>query len=120
MVLKGDAPYVLCGTQGADGQPQTLAVLLTRLLDYRLDPCEALSLPRFLLGKTFSDQRDSLKLEASVNDATVDDLAKHGHCIAAIAALSPLAGQAGAIVIHDDGLIKGAHDPRGDGWALGL
>jgi len=120
MVLKGDAPYVLCGTQGADGQPQTLAVLLTRLLDYRLDPCEALSLPRSLLGKTFSDQRDSLKLEASVNDATVDDLAKHGHCIAAIAALSPLAGQAGAIVIHDDGLIKGSHDPRGDGWALGL
>jgi gamma-glutamyltranspeptidase/glutathione hydrolase len=120
MVLKEDTPYALCGTQGADGQPQTLAVLLTRLLNYRLDPQEALARPRFLLGKTFSDQRDSLKLEASVSGAALDDLARRGHSIATIPALSPLAGQAGAIVIQDDGTIKGAHDPRGDGCAMGL
>ena len=37
-----------------------------------------------------------------------------------IAANSPLAGQAGVILIHDDGRIEGAHDPRSDGRALGL
>jgi gamma-glutamyltranspeptidase/glutathione hydrolase len=37
-----------------------------------------------------------------------------------IEALSPLAGQAGAIVIGGDGHIEGAHDPRSDGVALGL
>ena len=30
------------------------------------------------------------------------------------------ARQAGAIVIHDDGSMEGAHDPRSDGMALGL
>jgi len=37
-----------------------------------------------------------------------------------IAANSPLAGQAGAIVVGDDGLVRGAHDPRSDGQAVGI
>ncbi len=120
MALKNGKPHILCGTQGADGQPQTLTVLLTRLLDYNLDPLQALSRPRFLLGRTFSDSRDSLKLEETAGRAVFSDLAKRGHETSAIPGNSPLAGQAGAIVIHDDGLIEGAHDPRSDGCALGL
>lgn len=120
MALKNGRPHILYGTQGADGQPQTLTVLLTRLLDYGLDPMQALAKPRFLLGKTFSDSRDSLKLEKSVDKAVFEELARRGHEISPIDALSPLGGQAGAIVIHDDGRIEGAHDPRSDGVALGL
>lgn len=120
MALKDGRPHILYGTQGADGQPQTLSVLLTRLLDYGLDPAEALARPRFLLGKTFSDSRDTLKLERSVDAATVAALEGMGHEISPIVANSPLAGQAGAILIHDDGRIEGAHDPRSDGRALGL
>jgi gamma-glutamyltranspeptidase len=120
MALKNGKPHILCGTQGADGQPQTLTVLLTRLLDYNLDPWQALSRPRFLLGRTFSDSRDSLKLEETVGPAIVGELASRGHETSVIPGNSPLAGQAGAIVIHDDGLIEGAHDPRSDGRAIGL
>lgn len=120
MALKGGRPHILYGTQGADGQPQTLSVLLTRLIDYGLDPAEALSRPRFLLGRTFSDDRHSLKLESRVNPHVIASLRERGHQISLVAALSPLAGQAGAIVIDDDGDITGAHDPRSDGVALGL
>lgn len=120
LATKNGKPHVLYGTQGADGQPQTLTVLLTRLLDYGLDPLTALSQPRFLLGKTFSDSRDTLKLEESVGAATAQDLSERGHETSMISANSPLGGQAGAIVIHDDGLIEGAHDPRSDGLAIGL
>src|SRR5690606_36329717 len=63
MYLKNGKPALLYGTQGADGQPQTLTAVLTRIIDYGMDPLTALSRPRFLLGKTFSDTRDSLKLE---------------------------------------------------------
>ena len=84
-------------------------------LDYR-----ALARPRFLLGRTFSDGRDTLKLEASVPDDTVARLEALGHQVSQIPANSPLAGQAGAIVIGDGGRIAGAHDPRSDGCALGL
>ncbi|MGH1571112.1 gamma-glutamyltransferase family protein [Methylobacterium sp. P31] len=120
MALKDGRPHILYGTQGADGQPQTLSVLLTRLIDYALNPAEALLRPRFLLGRTFSDDRDSLKLESSVGPHVATSLRERGHQISMIEALSPLAGQAGAIVIADDGHIKGAHDPRSDGIALGL
>ena len=106
------------GTQGADGQPQTLAAVLTRLIDYGMDPLEALAQPRFLLGKTFSDARDSLKLEDDVPLAVREQLEVRGHSISTVAAHSPLMGHPGAIVIDSDGM-RGAHDPRSDGHAIG-
>jgi gamma-glutamyltranspeptidase len=120
IALQDGRPSLLYGTQGADGQPQTLAAILSRVLDHGLAPAEALARPRFLLGRTFSDSRDSLKLEADVGDAVVAELRGRGHELATIPAQSPLAGQAGLIRIAADGTITGAHDPRSDGVALGL
>ncbi|WP_062207655.1 gamma-glutamyltransferase family protein [Aureimonas sp. AU12] len=118
LAMRGGKPALVYGTQGADGQPQTLAVLLSRLIDHGLDPRSALAAPRFLLGRTFSDARDSLKLEASASEETFRALARRGHEVAAIPALSPLAGQAGVIAIDEAGGVSGAHDPRSDGCAL--
>lgn len=121
MYLREGKPAILYGTQGADGQPQTLAAVLTRLIDYRLDPLTALAKPRFLLGRTFSDTRDSLKLERDAGEEVFAGLAKRGHEISAIPAQSPLAGHPGAIVIdRAAGRMFGAHDPRSDGRAMGL
>ena len=85
-----------------------------------MDPLTALSRPRFLLGKTFSDARDSLKLEKDAGEEVFKALAGRGHEISPIPAQSPLAGHPGAIRIDADGSITGAHDPRSDGRALGL
>ena len=120
MYFKDGQPNLLYGTQGADGQPQTLAAVLTRLIDYRMDPLTALTRPRFLLGKTFSDTRDSLKLELDAGEGVFKALAARGHEISPIPAQSPLAGHPGAIRIESDGSLVGAHDPRSDGLALGL
>jgi oxamate amidohydrolase len=117
--LKGGRPHILYGTQGADGQPQTLAAVLTRLIDYQMDPLTALARPRFLLGKTFSDTRDSLKLEQGAGDVVFKELAARGHEMSPIPSQSPLAGHPGAIRIDSNGMV-GAHDPRSDGLALGL
>jgi len=121
MYLKNDKPHILYGTQGADGQPQTLSAILTRMIDYGMDPLTALSRPRFLLGKTFSDTRDSLKLEKDAGDQVFQELARRGHEMSVIPAQSPLAGHPGAIVIDQKtGTFSGAHDPRSDGRALGV
>jgi gamma-glutamyltranspeptidase/glutathione hydrolase len=117
--LEARKPRIVYGTQGADGQPQTLSVVLTGIIDYAMNPLEALTQPRFLLGRTFSDNRDTLKLEESVGEAVFAELARRGHEISVIPALSPLAGQAGAIVVAN-GVLEGAHDPRSDGLALGV
>ncbi|MCC9624461.1 gamma-glutamyltransferase family protein [Thalassospira sp. MA62] len=120
MALKGGKPHLLYGTQGADGQPQTLAMLLTRLLDFGLSPADALAQPRFLLGKTFSDAHDSLKLEADAGIGVFEDLAARGHLLREIPTKSALAGQAGVIRIDENGFVDGAHDPRSDGMAIGI
>ncbi|WP_439687607.1 gamma-glutamyltransferase [Cupriavidus oxalaticus] len=118
--LKNGRPQLLYGTQGADGQPQTLAAVLTRMIDYGMDPLTALGRPRFLLGKTFSDSRDSLKLEQDAGRQVFSDLAARGHQLSPIPAQSQLAGHPGAIRIGPTGQLAGAHDPRSDGRALGL
>ncbi|MBN3764326.1 gamma-glutamyltransferase [Burkholderia sp. Ac-20365] len=119
MYLKAGRPHLLYGTQGADGQPQTLAAVLTRLIDYGMDPLTALRRPRFLLGKTFSDSRDTLKLEQDAGASVFNELAARGHQLSPIPEQSQLAGHPGAIRIDAQGL-TGAHDPRSDGRALGL
>lgn len=119
--MKDGAPRILYGTQGADGQPQTLAAILTRLIDYGMDPLVALERPRFLLGRTFSDSRDTLKLECDAGAEVFGELSRRGHAIGMLPPQSPLAGQPGAILIdRAQGWISGAHDPRSDGRALGL
>ena len=95
-------------------------MLLTRLIDFGLSPADALSRPRFLLGKTFSDSRDSLKLEADAGPTVFAELENRGHILREIEAQSALAGQAGIIRIASDGNVDGAHDPRSDGAAIGI
>ncbi|WFE75700.1 gamma-glutamyltransferase family protein [Roseinatronobacter sp. S2] len=111
IALQGGKPKFVYGTQGADGQPQTLAMVLTRMIDFGQSPPDALAGPRFLLGRTFSDSRDSLKLEADVDAPTRAALAARGHEISMIAAQSPMAGLAGVVQCRD-GRRQAWHDPR--------
>jgi gamma-glutamyltranspeptidase/glutathione hydrolase len=120
MYLQAGRPRMLFGTQGADGQPQTLAAILTRLIDYGMDPLTALARPRFLLGKTFSDTRDALKIEQDAGADVLAALAARGHEVSPIAPQSPLAGLPGVIAIDANGHALGAHDPRSDGLAMGV
>lgn len=111
IALKDGRPKFVYGTQGADGQPQTLAMLLTRLIDFAQSPQEALAAPRFLLGRTFSDSRDSLKLEADICAGTLANLSSRGHEISLIPGKSPIAGQAGIVLSAPTGCFAW-HDPR--------
>lgn len=108
---------LLYGTQGADGQPQTLAVLLDRMLFHGEPPERALAAPRFLLGRTFSDSEDTLKVEESAGRPVLEALRRMGHPVEPLPPLSPLAGQAGAILVDARGQCHAAHDPRGEGTA---
>lgn len=51
------------GTMGSDGQPQTQCAVFTRTATYSLDPQDAISRPRWLLGRTWGQTSDNLKLE---------------------------------------------------------
>jgi gamma-glutamyltranspeptidase/glutathione hydrolase len=112
IALRDGRAELVYGTQGADGQPQTLSMLLTRLINFSQTPREALAAPRFLLGRTFSDSRDSLKIEANISAQTLAILKSRGHEISLIDPQSPIAGQAGVVRHHLTGC-EAWHDPRG-------
>ncbi len=48
MYLLGGHPRLAYGTIGGDGQPQTQAALVTRIVDRGLGPREAIEAPRWL------------------------------------------------------------------------
>lgn len=117
--LADDGRRWFFGTQGGDGQPQTQMVLASQLIDFQQPIDQALHMPRFLLGRSFFDSTDNLKLEAPAGDAVMAELEAMGHQVERIAALSPYTGQAGIIAIDRDGKRQAMHDPRGQGDALG-
>ncbi|WP_298137356.1 gamma-glutamyltransferase family protein [Acidiferrobacter sp.] len=112
---------VIYGSQGGDGQPQALAHILTRIVDFGLDPFTALARPRIHVGPTFLDTRKGIKIETNADMTAIQDLQQFGYPIEIVSALNPGTGQAGAITIDaSGGLLLGAYDPRSDGLCLGL
>ncbi|MCH4872825.1 gamma-glutamyltransferase family protein [Pseudomonas sp. TMW22091] len=116
--LADDGRRWFFGTQGGDGQPQTQMVLATQLIDYQQPIDRALQTPRFLLGRSFFDSTDNLKLESDMGASTIEGLATLGHEVEIIPALSPMTGHAGIIAIDANNQRSAMHDPRGEGTAL--
>lgn len=116
--LADDGRRWFFGTQGGDGQPQTQMVVASQLIDYQQSAEAALRAPRFLLGRSFFDSTDNLKLEADIGATVLQGLAQRGHALETTPALSPLMGLAGVIAIEPNGQRTAAYDPRSQGSAL--
>lgn len=119
MVSKEGKPYMLFGTQGGEGQPQTQLSILTGVLDYGLSIQEAISLPRWVYGRTWGEDGDALKLEHRLDGDVYARLKKWGHRVEPVNPWDGIMGQAQGIVIDEKGFMSGAADPRGDGLAIG-
>ncbi|WP_077530982.1 gamma-glutamyltransferase family protein [Vreelandella utahensis] len=105
------------GTMGGEGQPQTQAALFTRYLYDGLPLGESIARGRWLLGRTWGDRDDDLKLEASLARHLGDELALRGHRFKTVPDHSEMMGHAGAVVRFPDGGVTAASDPRSDGAA---
>ena len=115
-----DGRTMVYGTMGGEGQPQTQAAVYSRYALFGASLQEAISAPRWLLGRTWGETSTSLKLESRVPAPVVDSLRSAGHDVEVLGeAYSDTMGHAGGIVHHPEGLIEGAHDPRSDGGAAG-
>ena len=58
-----DGSVLTYGTMGGEGQPQTQSAIFTRNVMYGQDLQEAVTAPRWLLGKTWGEDTTTLKLE---------------------------------------------------------
>ena len=139
MVMRDGRPHMAIGTMGGDAQPQIHAQLLTAMLDFGLNPQQAISAPRWHSGRAYLDGREgSLPGQRDIDehlDTTIaevvdledrfpphvaEQLAGLGHHIHVRGPWEDIMGHAQAIVFDPENQIfAGAADPRCDGLAMG-
>ncbi|OIJ18082.1 gamma-glutamyltransferase [Anaerobacillus alkalidiazotrophicus] len=120
MLFRGKSPYLVYGTMGGEGQPQTQAALVTRIIDYNYSIQAAIEAPRWLYGRTWGANSNRLKIESRISKEVRNELQKKGHSIEAVEEFTDIMGHAGVILIDDENNVKyGGADPRGDGIAIG-
>jgi gamma-glutamyltranspeptidase / glutathione hydrolase len=111
-MLKRDGRVLMpFGVMGGAYQAAGHARFVSNLVDYGMDPQEAIDLPR-----SFPDH-GTLWLETGYPRATAERLAALGHTIARRA--SPFGGAQAILIDEAAGVLVGASDPRKDGCALG-
>jgi gamma-glutamyltranspeptidase/glutathione hydrolase len=118
-VLK-DGRIMAYGTMGGDGQPQTQGMVFSRYVLFRKSLPEAVEAPRWLLGRTWGSPHTNLRMESRFDGNLIDRLLSAGHDVEVIPeSHSDTMGHAGAVVLHPDGTMEAAHDPRADPGAYG-
>ena len=110
MLARDGKPIMPFGVMGGAYQPNGHARFVSNLTDHDLDPQTSIDAPR-----AFSDA-GTMKVERGYSDAVRADLAARGH---KVEVPETAIGGAQAIMIHDNGTLEGASDPRKDGCALG-
>jgi gamma-glutamyltranspeptidase len=110
-----DGRHMVYGNMGGDGQPQSQSAVFSRYAMYGMTLQEAVSAPRWLLGKTWGQDSTTLKFENRFDAAALKALSSAGHQVEVLSDYSDTMGHAGAIVRQSDGLYLGAADPRSDG-----
>jgi len=114
-----DGRTMVYGNMGGDGQPQSQSAVFSRVARFGWNPQAAIAAPRWLLGRTWGQSTDTLKLEARFAPATVRALRALGHEVEVLQPYDEAMGHAGAIVRHPDGTLEAGFDPRSDGAAAG-
>ena len=115
LALLREGTTMVYGTMGGDGQPQTQSAVFTRCALFGMDPQAAVAAPRWLLGRTWGETTDTLKLESRFPAAVIDELRGRGHAVEMLGLYDEVVGHAGAIVRDATGVLRGGSDPRSDG-----
>jgi len=110
-----DGRTLVYGNMGGDGQPQSQSAVFTRIVQFGMNPQAAVDAPRWLLGRTWGQTSDTLKLESRFAPGVADALRGRGHEVEILRPYDETMGHAGAILRHPDGTLEGGADPRSDG-----
>jgi gamma-glutamyltranspeptidase/glutathione hydrolase len=121
LAVLNDGRVMSYGTMGGDGQPQSQGMIFARHVLHGIPLDKAIDAPRWLLGRTWGAAHTNLRMESRFDGHLIDRLMSAGHDVDALPdAYSDTMGHAGAVVIHPNGTLEGAHDPRADGGAAGV
>jgi gamma-glutamyltranspeptidase len=120
LLMRGGKPFMAFGSMGGEGQPQSQAALVTRMVDFGYDAQQAIEAPRWLMGRTWGTRSHNMSLEGRISDEVVRELKRRGQPVQMVTDWNDNMGHANVLrVDREQGFLEGAADPRGDGAALG-
>ena len=115
LLLKDGKPYATLGSPGGKRILSTVAMLISDLVDYRMDIQSAIVAPRIN-----NYESGPLKIEARIPEDVQEQLRQMGHKLEVKKDFDLYFGGAQGIIINQrNGLMHGGADPRRDGKAAG-
>ena len=111
MAMKDSEPHMPFGVMGAAFQPLGHVFVVSNMVDYAMDPQQAIDFPRAFI------EGGALWVEDGVPDSVCAQLAAAGHRVERKA--EPWGGGQSIVIDRTAGVLVGASDSRKDGCALG-
>ena len=125
LVLKGGEPFMVLSTPGGDNQDQALLQVLLNIIEFQMNPQEAVEAPRFdtqHFVSSFDDHEflpGSLNLESRIGLRTIEELSARGHKVRMQKEWGTLS--APTVILYDvrTGVASAGADPRRGRYAVG-
>ena len=126
IAFKDGKLYMPFGTPGGDAQCTAMVQTFLNIVEFGMNPQEAVEQPRFLPWNfpnsfwphTYLPGR--LNLETRIPESTVQELSRRGHDVEVSGDWEAVMGSVKAIEIdQESGVLKAGADPRRDAYAVG-
>jgi gamma-glutamyltranspeptidase/glutathione hydrolase len=125
LALKNGKPWLAFSTPGGDSQDQTLLQIFLNVMEFGMQPQEAVEAPRFnsvAMYSSFDDHGDNplgLQLESRFPESTLEDLQRLGHKLIMQGDWQNPSSPTMIEYDAQNGVIKAGADVRGHRWAGG-
>lgn len=124
LVLKDGQPFMILSTPGGDNQDQALLQVLLNVVEFGMNPQEAVEAPRFDTQHYVSSfdnhefRAGELNIESRIPTEVVSQLTTRGHKIKVQSAWGT--GSSPTVIMYDvkSGVISGGADPRRGRYAV--
>lgn len=125
LVLKGGEPFMVLSTPGGDNQDQALLQVLLNIVEFGMNPQEAVEAPRFDTQHYVSSFDDheflpgTLNVESRVSLKIIQELGMRGHKVKVQSEWGTLS--APTVIVYDtsNGVSSAGADPRRGRYAVG-
>jgi len=123
MVTQKGKPVFCYGVMGGDMQPQGHVQILVNMLDFKMNVQQAGDLARMRhLGSAtprgeVAKGGGVIEVETGIDDKIIKELVKRGHVVRR--SVGGFGGYQGIFIDHQNGVLRGASEPRKDGIAVG-
>jgi len=124
IVLKGGEPFMVLSTPGGDNQDQALLQVMLNIIEFGMNPQEAVEAPRFDTQHYVSSFDDheflpgSLNVESRVSLKTIQELSQKGHKVKVQGEWGTLSAPTVIMFNPKTGVASAGADPRRSRYAV--